>query len=119
MATRVKKSVEERAVTKEDETLKEERSKEKRRRVMILSLAVISIAGFALSLLFLLGITGAAIGPSRGNLWGMVFIIISLLIWAIAEMLWVKGKREKEVDIKKLLEDVEKEGIPMFYKKSR
>src|SRR4030043_2433743 len=110
-----KKRAAEKELLKQEQIEKEEEKlekKEKRRRIMILSLAVISIAGFALSVLFLVGVTGAAIGPSRGNLWGLIFIILSLLIWAIAEVLWIKGKRKKEVSIKEILEDVEKEGLP-------
>ena len=119
MAARVKKREEENLAAIEEERRKEEKleKKERRRLTVILSLAVISIAGFALSVLFLIGVTGAAIGPSRGNLWGLIFIIISLLVWAIAEMLWIKGKRKKEVSVKEILEDVEKEGFPMIYKR--
>ncbi len=119
MNERVKKRGTEKVIPKEEERLEEAKieKKEKSRSILILSLAIISIAGFAVSLLFLIGVTGATIGSSKGNLWGLIFIIISLLIWAIAEMLWIKGRKKKEVNIKELLEDLEKEGLPMIYKK--
>jgi len=122
MNGKVKKRVAEKVVLKQEQLEEKEKleRKEKKRRIMILSLAIISIAGFALSLLFLVGITGAVIGPSRGNLWGLIFIVISLLIWAVAEMLWIKGKGRKEVNIKTLLETAEREiqPPPMLYRKT-
>ncbi len=85
----------------------------KRRNKLIMVLAVVSIAGFLVSFLFLIGITGAAVGETKGNLYGLIFIIISLLTWIIAELLWVREKKKKEIDIKKLLQELEKEGVPL------
>jgi hypothetical protein len=94
----------------EDLRLKKE---ENRRKRLILSLAIISVIGFFISFLFLIGITGAAIGERKENFYGLTFIIISLLAWAIAELLWVRDKKKKEVNIKKLLQELEKEGVPI------
>ena len=91
--------------------------KEKRTKRMVFSLAIISIIGFTISLLFLAGITGGTIGNTRSNLYGLIFIITSLLIWAVAELIWLKNKSKKEIDIKKLLEDLRKEGFTMVYNK--
>ena len=103
-------------ILKEDIKLKKE---EKNRKKLIVILAIISVAGFFISFLFLIGITGAVIGQERGNLYGMILIIISLLAWAFAELLWVREKKKKEMSIKKLLEELEKEGVPlnMLYRK--
>jgi hypothetical protein len=105
-----------RGILEEDNKLEKE---EKRRKTLIISLAIISITGFLVSFLFLIGITGSAIGERKENFYGLTFIIISLLVWAIAELLWAREKKKKEVDIKNLLQELEKEGIPlnMLYNK--
>lgn len=91
--------------------------KEKRTEFIVVSLAIISIVGFAVSLFFLVGITGAAIGGTRSNLVGLIFIVVSLLIWVIAELVWIKNRKKEEIDVKKLLKDLEREGFPMLYSK--
>lgn len=89
--------------------------KEKRTRRVVFSLAFISIIGFTASLLFLAGITGGAVGSARSNLYGLIFIVASLLIWAVAEVIWLKSKTKKEIDVKKLIEELKEEGFPMIY----
>ena len=51
--------------------------KERKTEVFVFVLALVSIAGFALSLFFLVGITGAAIGSSKNNLFGLIVIVSS------------------------------------------
>jgi len=91
--------------------------KEKRTRKIVFSLAFISIIGFTISLLFLAGITGGTVGSTRSNLYGLIFIVASLLIWAVAELIWLKSKGKKEIDIKELLEELKEEGFTMIYNK--
>jgi uncharacterized membrane protein YbhN (UPF0104 family) len=90
--------------------------KERKTEIIVVSLAVISIIGFAFSLFFLAGITGAAVGNSRSNLVGLIVIVVSLLLWTIAELMWVRNKKKQEIDVKKLLKDLEKEGFPLVYR---
>ncbi len=89
--------------------------KERKTEVFVFVLALVSIAGFALSLFFLVGITGAAIGSSKNNLFGLIVIVVSLLMWTVAELVWLKNRKKEEVDVKKLLRDLEREGFPMVY----
>jgi hypothetical protein len=86
---------------------------QKRRDKIIMSLTIISIIGFLISFLFLVGITGAAIGPTRENFYGLTFILISMLTFAIAELLWAREKKKKEVNIRNLLIELEREGVPL------
>ena len=38
-------------------------------------------------------------------------------MWTIAEVIWIKKTRKKkEVDVKSLLKNLEKEGFPMVYR---
>ncbi len=91
--------------------------KDKKKEMFVVFLAIVSIIGFAVSLFFLVSITGAAIGGGRSNLYGLIFIVISLLMWTVAELIWIKNKKKEEIDIKKLLKDLEREGFPMVYSK--
>lgn len=92
------------------EKLKKEQEKiekkEKRREVFIVILAGVSIIGAFVSLFFLAGMTGAVLGATRNNLYGLIFIIVSLLVWSIVVLLYSRGNREKkELDIKKLVRE--------------
>lgn len=72
-------------------------------------LAVVSLIGFGFSLFFLVGITGAAVGNARGNFFGLILVVIFLLVWVVAGLVWMKNKRRERIDVKKLIEDLKKE----------
>jgi len=75
---------------------------------LITFFGIISIIGFVISLVFIIGITGGVIGATRANVYGLIFIIVPLLIWSILSILRIKRK-EKEVNISKIIEEAQRE----------
>ncbi len=84
--------------------------KEKRLEVFILISGIISSIGFAVSLFSLGGISGGAIGASRENLYGIIFVIGMFLAWSLIVISWLRKnmKKRDKVDIKKLLKETER-----------
>jgi len=92
-------------LTKEEEREK----KEKRRESFIILLGTVSIIGAFASLFFLTGMTSAAIGAARSNLYGVIIILSALLVWSVVVTLYSKINREKKaLDIKKIIREAEK-----------
>ncbi|MGV8151838.1 MAG: hypothetical protein ACP5OG_02060 [Candidatus Nanoarchaeia archaeon] len=66
----------------------------------------LSIIGLFASILFLTGITGAAIGTARENYSGITLIAIFFVIWAVSAVL-LSGikKRKRHIDIPSLINE--------------
>jgi len=80
--------------------------KDKIREIFIMGLGIISVIGAFVSLFFLTGMTAAAIGPARSNVYGLVIILASLLVWSLVVVLYSrKNMRKKGLDIKKLVRE--------------
>jgi hypothetical protein len=67
-------------------------------------LSIVCISGFIFSVVFIIQITGSVIGETRANLWGLVFLILFLLVWAVSSSLRIKLKKQKKINIKELIE---------------
>lgn len=79
---------------------------------LIIISGIICCAAFFTSLILVANITGSAVGASKERFYDLFFLLVVSFIWSMIVVFWYISNRKKRfkkvVNIKKLLEEVER-----------